>query len=442
MKKSGSRTIAVKTLARVEGEGGVTIHTCKGEVTGVELQIYEPPRFYEALLRGRAAVEAPDITARICGICPIAYQMSAVHAVERIFGVELPPPLVALRRLLYCGEWIESHALHVFLLHTPDFLGFDSALAMAEASPAHAETVRAGLRIKKAGNSILRVVGGREVHPVNVRVGGFYRVPRADELAPLRAELTWGRDAAIDLIRWTSALSFPSFELDYELVALRDGVHYPMNAGRVVSNRGLDIAPQDFATHFEEYQVPHSHALQSRRLATGAEAAAATYLVGPIARWALNHDVAPALVRDAAAATGLGPQLIRNPFMSIVVRALEILLAIDEALRLIAAYEPPPRPTVDYEPRAGIGAAITEAPRGILYHRYETDADGMIRTATIIPPTSQNQAQIESDLLRLAPALLKLPNKEAGLQAERLIRNYDPCISCATHFLTLSVEEQ
>ena len=349
---------------------------------------------------------------------------------------------MALRRLLYCGEWIESHALHVFLLHTPDFLGFDSALAMAEASPAHAETVRAGLRIKKAGNSILRVVGGREVHPVNVRVGGFYRVPRADELAPLRAELTWGRDAAIDLIRWTSALSFPSFELDYELVALRDGVHYPMNAGRVVSNRGLDIAPQDFATHFEEYQVPHSHALQSRRLATGAEAAAATYLVGPIARWALNHDVAPALVRDAAAATGLGPQLIRNPFMSIVVRALEILLAIDEALRLIAAYEPPPRPTVDYEPRAGIGAAITEAPRGILYHRYETDADGMIRTATIIPPTSQNQAQIESDLLRLAPALLKLPNKEAGLQAERLIRNYDPCISCATHFLTLSVEEQ
>ncbi len=441
MKKAGSRTITVKAVARVEGEGGLTIRTRNGEVTAVELQIYEPPRFYEALLRGRAAAEAPDITARICGICPIAYQMSAVHAVERIFDVTLPPPLVALRRLLYCGEWIESHALHVFLLHAPDFLGFDSALAMAEARPADAETVRTGLRIKKAGNAILRVIGGREVHPINVRVGGFYHLPRPDELAQLGAELQWARQAAMDLVGWTAALRFPSFEQDYELVALRDGVRYPMNEGRLVSNRGLDIAPEELATHFEEYQVPHSHAPHSRRLRGGTAAAPATYLVGAMARWALNHDVAPAVVRDAAAATGLGSGLIRNPFMSIVVRALEILLAVDEALRLIAAYEPPSRPAVDYEPRAGIGAAITEAPRGILYHRYETDADGMIRHATIIPPTSQNQAQIESDLLGLAPALVKLPNKEAGLQAERLIRSYDPCISCATHFLKLAVEE-
>jgi coenzyme F420-reducing hydrogenase alpha subunit len=435
-----SRTITVQALARVEGEGALTIRLRDGQVEGVELRIYEPPRFYEAFLRGRSALEVPDITARICGICPVAYQMSSVHAVERIYGVTMPPELRALRRLLYCGEWIESHTLHIYMLHAPDFLGFDGAVAMAQANPELANVVRRGLRIKKAGNRIVQVVGGREVHPINVRVGGFYRAPRREELRALVDELKQARDEALETVRWAAALPFPDFTDDYDFVALRHVDEYPMNEGRLVSSRGLDIAPEQYPGHFEEYQVPHSNALQSRKKHGSAGASAnGAYFVGPLARWNLNGQRTPQLVQETAKATGISfPN--RNPFISIVVRALEVLLAFDEALRIIDAYEPPAKPGVEFEPRAGIGHAITEAPRGILYHRYETDASGMIRSAAIIPPTSQNQLQMEHDLLRLAPTLVGMPDALAALEAEKVVRNYDPCISCATHFLKLKVE--
>ncbi len=431
-----TRTIRVDALARVEGEAALTIRLADGHVDGVELQIFEPPRFYEAFLRGRSALEVTDITARICGICPVAYQMSSVHAVEKIFGVTLPPELRALRRLLYCGEWIESHTLHIYLLHAPDFLGFESALAMAQASPALAELVRRGLRIKKAGNRIVNVVGGREVHPINVRVGGFYRAPRRDEAASLVDDLKWARDAALETVRWAAGLTFPDFVGDYEFVALRHSDEYPMNEGRLVSSAGLDIAQDEYPDHFEEYQVAHSNALQARR--RGSANGTGAYFVGPLARFNLNADRARPIVRQAAAATGIPfPNL--NPYVGIVARSLEVLLALDEALAIIDAYEPPGAPSVEFEPRAGVGHAITEAPRGMIYHRYETDAAGMIRDAVIIPPTSQNQLQIEHDLAQIAPQLVALPDDEAALLAEHVIRNYDPCISCATHFLKFKV---
>lgn len=436
-KNPKSRTITVQALARVEGEGGLTIRMRDGQVEDVELRIFEPPRFYEAFLRGRSAMEVPDITARICGICPVAYQMSSVHAIEKAYGVTMPPELRALRRLLYCGEWIESHVLHIYMLHAPDFLGFESAVAMAQASPELADVVRRALRLKKAGNNILNLVGGREVHPINVRVGGFYRTPRREEFKSLTEELKWARDAALETVRWAATLPFPDFEDDYEFVALRHPAEYPMNEGRLISSRGLNISQEEYPQHFEEYQVPHSNALHSRRRAAASVGGA--YFVGPLARWNLNADRANAIARDAAAATRIGfPN--RNPYIGIVARALEVLLAIDEALRIITEFEPPVRPAVEIEPRSAVGHAVTEAPRGILYHRYETDAAGMIRQATIIPPTSQNQLQMEHDLKRLAPQLARLPNKQAALRAEHVIRNYDPCISCATHFLKLNVE--
>jgi coenzyme F420-reducing hydrogenase alpha subunit len=432
-----SRTITVQALARVEGEGGLTIRLRDGQVEGVELRIFEPPRFFEAFLRGRSALEAPDITARICGICPVAYQMSAVHAIEKIYGVTMPPPLRALRRLLYCGEWIESHSLHIFLLHAPDFLGFESAVAMARSSAPLAELVRRALRLKKAGNRIMQLIGGREVHPINVRVGGFYRAPRRDELLALADELKWGRDAALETVRWAAGLPFPEFSVETEFVALAHPDEYPMNEGRLVSSRGLDIASEEYGDHFQEYQVPHSNALHSRRRGP----AGGAYCVGPLARWNLNRDHAPPLARQAEKDAGI-PFPNQNPFTGIVARSLEVLLAFDEALRLIDQYEPPAKPAAGFEPRAGVGQAITEAPRGILYHRYETDAAGMIRQAAIIPPTSQNQLQMEHDLAQIAPTFVHLPDAEAALQAERVIRNYDPCISCATHFLKLTVERQ
>ena len=424
-----SKTIKVDLLARVEGEGALRVTLRNGAVRDVELRIFEPPRFFEALLRGRAYGEAPDITARICGICPAAYQMSAVHAMEDALGATLDAPLRALRRLLYCGEWIESHALHLYMLHAPDFLGYQSAIAMARDHPAEVER---GLRLKKTGNALMRLLGGREIHPVNVRVGGFYRTPTRRELAPLAQELEWARDAALETVRWVAGFEFPDCERDYEFVALRHPLEYPFNEGRLVSNKGLDIGAREYDAHFEERHVAYSTALQSTLRGRGA------YLVGPLARYSLNFDRLSPLAQEAARGAGLGP-VCTNPYRSIVVRAVETLYACDEALRLIESYQEPERAALPVEPRAGTGFACTEAPRGVLYHRYTLDAEGSITDARIVPPTSQNQSSIEADLRAFLPGWLALGDEALRWRCEQTIRNYDPCISCACHFLKLEV---
>lgn len=424
-------TIRAPILARVEGEGSLFVRVSKGGVKQVLLKIYEPPRFFEAFLQGRAYSEAPDLTARICGICPVAYQMSSVHAMEQIAGAEVGGQLRALRRLLYCGEWIESHALHIFLLHAPDFLGYQDAIGMATDYP---DLVKKGLALKKVGNEIMRVVGGREIHPVNVKVGGFYRVPSRQELEPLAESLKKVREIALETVRWTATLNIPDFKQDYEFVALRHPSEYPMNEGRLVSNRGLDIPISAFEEHFEELHVAHSNALHSYHKGYGA------YMTGPMARYNLNFDRLSPLARQAALESGLG-EWCTNPFQSIIVRGVETLYACDEALRIIQEYEAPSAPSVSLEVRAGTGYGCTEAPRGILYHRYSLDEKGLIQAAKIVPPTAQNQKMIEQDLAKLVAANLDLPKPDLTWRCEQAIRNYDPCISCATHFLKLEMEE-
>jgi coenzyme F420-reducing hydrogenase alpha subunit len=425
-----SKTIQVDYLARVEGEGGLHVKITGDAVTDVKLRIFEPPRFFEALLRGRAYSEAPDITARICGICPVAYQMSSVHAMEDAFGVRVEGQLRALRRLLYCGEWIESHVLHIYMLHAPDFLGYQDAIQLAKDYP---EVVRRGLALKKAGNDLMSVIGGREVHPINVHVGGFYRVPTRQELADITERLRWARDAALETVRLVATFPFPRFEQDYEFVALQHPDEYPLNEGRIVSNKGLDIAVREYEDHFAEEHVAHSNALQSALKARGA------YLAGPLARYNLNFDRLSPLAQEAAREAGLG-RVCRNPFQSIIVRAVETVYACDEALRILDAYERPATPAVPVTPRAGIGYGCTEAPRGLLYHRYEIDERGLIVNAKIVPPTSQNQKMIELDLARFVREHMDLDPEELCWRCEQAVRNYDPCISCATHFLKLTVE--
>jgi coenzyme F420-reducing hydrogenase alpha subunit len=430
MAERRTKTIKTDYLARVEGEGAMLVRITDGRVEDVKLKIFEPPRFFEAFLRGRAFTEAPDITARICGICPVAYQMSAVRAMEQICGVEIGGQLRALRRLIYCGEWIESHALHVFMLHLPDFLGYESAIHMARD---HADLVQRALDLKRAGNEVMTVVGGREVHPINVRVGGFYRAPRKRELAPLVERLERARELALDAVRLTARLDFPDYARDYELVALSERGEYPIERGRIVSNRGLDIAAPEYDEHFVEKHVPWSNALHSTLRERGA------YLCGPLARFALSADSLSSVAREAATEAGLEASE-RNPFRSIIVRSVEMVYAADEALRLIGEYEEPDAPAVEIEPRAGVGHGCTEAPRGLLYHRYEIDEEGTILDARIVPPTSQNQAAIEDDLRGVVERSLDTSDDELGLLCEQTIRNYDPCISCATHFLKLEVE--
>ena len=433
-----TKTIKVDTLARVEGEGALYVKINGDEVMDVKLKIFEPPRFFEALLRGRMYKEASDITARICGICPVAYQMSAVHAMEQVLGVTVGGQLRELRRLLYCGEWIESHTLHVYMLHAPDFLGYPDVMHMAQDYP---DIVKRGLQMKKAGNAIVTFLGGREIHPINVRVGGFYKVPTKQEFKQLAEKLKWGRDAALETVRWAAQLSFPDFEQDYEFVALRTMspwqhlAEYPFNEGRIVSSKGLDIPVQAYEEHFAEEHVAYSNALHSVLKERGA------YFVGPLARYNLNFDRLSSLAQEAARAAGLGP-VCRNPFQSIIVRSVEILYAFDEALRIIEGYEMPDQPAVELSLHAGTGSACTEAPRGILYHRYRLSDEGLILDAKIVPPTSQNQKIIESDLRHYVEQAIGLSEEQLTWECEQAIRNYDPCISCATHFLKLHIERE
>jgi sulfhydrogenase subunit alpha len=425
-----SRTITVDMMARVEGEGALHVTVKDGQVQDVQLRIFEPPRFFEAFLQGRHIDEVPDIVARICGICPVAYQMSAVHALEPIFGVEIPQGIRDLRRLLYCGEWIESHVLHIYMLQGPDFLGFHSGLEMARSHP---DLVKQGLRMKKAGNQLLTLLGGRSVHPVSVKIGGFSQVPTRSALNALKDECLWARDAAVETIRWASGFEFRDPEQAYTFLALRGPAEYPMNEGDLMTNKGHRLAQSAFEHHFHEEQVPYSNALHCTFHGK-------SYLTGPLARLALNQDQLSSLTQEVLRSTGFTLPFPRAS-MGIVARSVEVLYAFDEALRLIDQYEPPSTASVPVTLCAGTGMAATEAPRGVLYHRYEVNADGTIRLAKIIPPTSQNQRRMEDDLRKLLPGILHLNDKEAGMKCEELIRSYDPCISCATHFLKLTREE-
>lgn len=429
MSKS-TRTIRVGALTRVEGEGALHVELRDGVPERVELNIYEPPRFFEAFLRGRAYTEPPDITARICGICPVAYQISACNAIEDACGVTLDPELIALRRALYCGEWIHSHALHIYMLHAPDFLGAPDIIAVARD---HRQAVERGLALKKAGNRLMELIGGRSIHPVNVRLGGFYSVPSRADVVAVAQQLRHALDDALATVTWVAGFDFPDLTVDHELLALT-GDRYAIEDGVIARGDGPVFPIAEFSDHVVETQVEHSTALH-------ATLDGRRHLTGPLARYSLNYDQLSPLAKEAAAAAGLGREC-RNPFRSIVVRAVETVYAVEEALRILDAYQPPSRSYVPVEPRPGVGHGVSEAPRGLLYHRYEIDEAGLIAAAVIVPPTAQNQGAIEDDLTRVVVADGGLDDAALTTMCERAIRNYDPCISCATHFLTLRVDRR
>jgi coenzyme F420-reducing hydrogenase alpha subunit len=429
-----NRTFEVKALSRVEGEGALYVKLDGDRVEHVELNIYEPPRFFESFLRGRAIHEVPDITARICGICPVAYQMTSCHALEKALGITTTPEIRTLRRLLYCGEWIESHALHMYLLHAPDFLGYESGISLAGD---HKEVVEKGLRMKKIGNEILEILGGRAIHPINVTVGGFYRAPSRDALKKLLPDLEWGLQASIETLELVSGFEFPDLELDYNCVSVKHAIEYPMNEGRIVSTSGIEIDAEQYEQYFEERHMPQSTALHSVVLPEGAP-----YLVGPLARVNLCFDQLSPTAKRAAEKCGIAwPS--RNNFQSIVARAIETIDAYEEAIAIVKSYNTEPAQSrIPFTPKAGAGCHATEAPRGLIYHRYRIGDDGLIAEAKIVPPTSQNQGQIESDLRAYVPLVAQFDDAVATQKCEHLIRNYDPCISCSTHFLDLRIDRE
>ena len=427
-----NKTIKVDYLSRVEGEGGLFVKIKDNELSEVKFKIFEPPRFYEAFLRDRKYYEAPDITARICGICPMAYMTSASQAMENAFGIKIDGQIRALRRLIYCGEWIESHALHVFLLHAPDFLGYPDGIQLAKDHP---DIVNKALHLKKIGNEVMIVIGGREIHPVNFRVGGFYKAPAKKDLTKLLDDLKRAQDFCVDAVKWTAQLQYPDFEYDYEYVALRHPDEYAIIEGHVVSNKGLDIPVNEYDQHFIEEHVQHSTSLHAYIKGRGA------YMTGPLARYNLNFEQLTPLCKSLAAEINMKPP-VNNPFKSIAARMIETLYAVEESLRLIEQYEEPDKPYIEHTPRAATCSGASEAPRGICYHRYHVDDKGVILDAKIIPPTSQNQKMIESDLWHFVSKFINEPKDKLQMKCEQAIRNYDPCISCSCHFLNLEIERE
>ncbi len=426
------KTIEVPALARVEGEGGLYIELKNGKAVEIRLDIYEPPRFFEGFLKNRFLQEVPDITARICGICPVAYQMSSAFALENALGIKISPQVRALRRLMYCGEYIESHALHIYLLQAPDLLGMESALELAAVAP---DVVKNALKLKKIGNELLKAIGGRSVHPVSVCVGGFYRWPDAEQLNALLPDLEWGLQAALDCVKWSTTLPFPDLEIDYEYVALHHPDEYAIIEGDIWSSKGRKLSTAEYETGYIEKHVKHSNALH------GYTVDGNTYLVGPLSRLNLNHEQLLPIARKSMEDANIKLP-IANPYKSLIARAVELVQAYEEAILLVKSYKPEGRSFVELKLKAGEGTGATEAPRGLLYHRYQIDDNGLIQFAKITPPTAQNLPRIEADLFALAPKIISMPEAEATLTAEHLVRSYDPCISCATHFLKLEVKEK
>ena len=344
----------------MEGEGALHVTLKDGALESVELNIYEPPRFFEAFLRGRAYTEPPDLTARVCGICPVAYQVSACNAIEDACGVQVDEDLIELRRLLYCGEWINSHALHIYLLHAPDFLGYSDIVGMARD---HAEAVERGLTLKKAGNQLMEFVGGRAIHPVNVRLGGFYSVPTRLEFRPIAEQLRRALDNALATVEWVSGFEFPDLELEHEFLALTASGRYPIENGAIARSARPIVSGGRFHQPRRRIAgaVLHCPARDTRWRPPPDRAAGAVFaeLVGAVA--------------DSRA--GRRPRRACQPNAEIPSAAslsvrVEVVYAIEEALRIIDDYQRPSRPFVDVPARAGVGHGVSEAPRGLLYHRY------------------------------------------------------------------------
>ena len=419
--------IKVNRLTRVEGEGALYVKVSEEGVERVEVKIFEPTRFFEAFLRGRKLYEVPDITARVCGICPIAYIMSSSRALEKILGIKVPEEITILRKIIYLGEWIFSHVLHVVFMHAQDFLRLRSAFELVEREP---EIFRLALRIKKFSNKVMEVVGGRGVHPVSFRVGGLYRIIRKEELTKLQRNINEIKMYAEKLLRWTLRLNIPHYERDIEFTSLRNGKEYPILEGRVISNKGLNISEDDFENCIDVEQTHYSNALRYRIKGRG------PYVTGPIARFNNNYDLIRGEVRDIIEEFGYKAPL-RNMFQSIIARSAEIYHAVLEIDRLIQEYKEPSKPYIECNIKEGEAAAITEAPRGILYHRYRTDRYGKVVEANLITPTAQNLASMEEDLRHIGRELLILEFNKAKSLAEQVIRNYDPCISCSVHSIVI-----
>ncbi|MCX7914316.1 MAG: nickel-dependent hydrogenase large subunit [Thermodesulfovibrionales bacterium] len=416
-------------LSRVEGEGGIFIEIKDGKISRLNFKIFEAPRFFEAFLKGRSYFDVPDFTSRICGICPIAYIMTSIRTIEAIFDVKVDDSIQRLRRLLSATEWLNSHALHVYMLHGPDFYNIESFWENKD----YLEIVKRGFVFKKLANQLTTIIGGRSIHPVSAKVGGFYTMPNEDDLMILLPELERAYEESLKGIKWACSLDFTDLIYEGEYFSLRHEGEYPMNEGYIISNRGVSSSMDEFFNQLYEYQVDHSTSLH---VGIKRKNFVAPYLTGPLARLNLNYDRLPPDIIHTIKEAGISFP-IKNIKMSIVARSIEIAYSIYEIIRIIKDYKRPERFSAPYAVRGGMAVWITEAPRGMLIHRYNIDDKGIVCDCNIIPPTTQNLFHIESTVRDFVQSYIDKPADYIRKECEKIIRSYDPCISCATHILIL-----
>jgi len=415
--------VDVNYLARVEGRGALNLSISKdGKVENLRFRIYEPPRFFESFLIGRRYDEVMEIASRICGICPVAHQITALRAIENAIGIEPSQQTLDLRKLMAISAHIQSNVLSMYFLSLPDFMGYESIISMTKD---YLDIIKRGLKLKKLGNDITDIIGGRAVHPVTAVVGGFTYIPNKNQLQNVRKRLVETKQDALETVNIFSNINIPDFTRKCEHIAISDPNKYAINKGRFKSTEGLDIDEIEYRDYISEKQVPYSTALQSHIKNRD------SFMVGPLPRVNLNFNQLSPDAKKAAKDSGIKfPNF--NPFISHLARAIELVHDIDESIEIIDRL-PFKDEKREVTCKSGFGAAITEAPRGSLYHSYDLDSNGIVRGADIVPPTAHNAYNIEKDMNKFVETILDLPIDEITLKCEMLIRAYDPCISCSAH---------
>ena len=420
--------MSVDYVSRVEGHGNIVVTAQGGAVTEVRFDVTEPPRFFEGMLKGRPYAEAPLITSRICGICSNGHTLASITGVENALGVTPSEQTILLRRLLMHGETIQSHVLHAYFLVAPDFFGVDSVIPLAATHP---DVVKRALRLKKLGNDLCDVIGGRAVHQIAASVGGFKHYPSVDELLDIRTRLKDSLDDLAATAELFGTLEMPAFDNPTEYLSLKAAGSYAFFGDLILSSNG-DITPvRHYREKVKERVVPHSSAKHCR-------SDQETFMVGALARANNGFQNLSEGARAVADQLGFAP-VCTNSFMNTVAQLVETVHCVEDSIALIdtllaAGLRPE---TIEVEVREGHGVGAVEVPRGTLYHEYGIDRDGRVAEANLIIPTGQNLANLEQDMWVLAPTLLDKGSAAAQKSLEMLVRAYDPCISCSTHLIVL-----
>jgi sulfhydrogenase subunit alpha len=420
-------SVNVHHLTRVEGHGNIVVDVKNGELKECRLEIVESPRFFEAMLLGKPYHQASHITSRICGICAVGHATASLRTSERALGVEPSEQTVLLRKLNFHGEIIDSHVLHSYMLVAPDFFGVGSVIPLAKS---HTDVVLRALRIKKLSGDLCAMIGGRHTHPIALCVGGFTHTPTEDELRAMRKRLVDARRDMDETVALFKTLDWPQFERETEYVSLTKPDEYAFIDGQIKTSDGFLYELDDYRQVTNEKIVPHStakHASHNRE----------SYMVGALARVNNNFDRLHPRAKQAAADLGLEP-ICYNSFMNTAAQVVEMVHSVENAIQItdeLLARGVKPEAPVEVEVKASEGVGSCDVPRGILFHNYKIGDDGLVAGANCVIPTAQNYANMEADMRALVPQILDRPEPEITLMMEMLIRAYDPCISCSTHFL-------